>query len=92
MIITLEEMKQYLRVDFDDDDFLIETLITSATRLCMDITRQDQDAFEESENAKPAIYYAVAYLYEHREVADHHWEFDGIYADDGISGTNTKKT
>lgn len=40
MIVTLEEMKQYLRVDFDDDDFLIETLITSATRLCMDITRQ----------------------------------------------------
>lgn len=35
MIITLEEMKQYLRVDFDDDDFLIETLITSATRLCI---------------------------------------------------------
>ena len=41
-------------------------------RLCMDITRQDQDAFEESENAKPAIYYAVAYFYEHREEADHH--------------------
>lgn len=41
MIVTLEEMKQYLRVDFDDDDFLIETLITSATRLCMDITRQN---------------------------------------------------
>mgnify|MGYP000582712187 CR=1 FL=1 len=72
MIVTLEEMKQYLRVDFDDDDFLIETLITSATRLCMDITRQDQDAFEESENAKPAVYYAAAYLYEHREEADHH--------------------
>lgn len=30
MIVTLEEMKQYLRVDFDDDDSLIETLITSA--------------------------------------------------------------
>lgn len=29
MIVTLEEMKQYLRVDFDDDDSLIETLITS---------------------------------------------------------------
>ena len=28
MIVTLEEMKQYLRVDFDDDDSLIETLIT----------------------------------------------------------------
>lgn len=46
MIVTLEEMKQYLRVDFDDDDSLIETLITSATRLCMDITRQNEDAFE----------------------------------------------
>ena len=72
MIVTLEEMKQYLRVDFDDDDSLIETLITSATRLFMDITRQDGDAFEESENAKPAVYYAVDYLYEHREEADHH--------------------
>ena len=56
MIVTLEEMKQYLRVDFDDDD----------------ITRQNEDVFEESENAKPAVYYAVAYLYEHREEADHH--------------------
>lgn len=72
MIVTLEEMKQYLRVDFDDDDSLIETLITSSTRLCMDITRQDEDAFEENENAKSAVYYAVAYLYEHREEADHH--------------------
>lgn len=72
MIVTLEEMKQYLRVDFDDDDSLIETLITSATRLCMDITRQNEDVFEGSENAKPAVFYAVAYLYEHREEADHH--------------------
>ena len=55
MIVTLEEMKQYLRVDFDDDDSLIETLITSATRLCMDITRQNEDVFEGSENAKPAV-------------------------------------
>ena len=33
---------------------------------------QNEDVFEESENAKPAVYYAVAYLYEHREEADHH--------------------
>lgn len=44
----------------------------NATRLCMDITRQNEDVFEESENARPAVYYAVAYLYEHREEADHH--------------------
>lgn len=73
MIVTIEEMKQYLRVDFDDDDGLISALITSATRLCMDIVRtEDEAAFEATANAKPAIYYAVAYLYEHREEADHH--------------------
>lgn len=73
MIVTIEEMKQYLRVDFDDDDDLIAALITSATRLCMDIVRtEDEAAFEATANAKPAIYYAVAYLYEHREEADHH--------------------
>ena len=64
MLITLEEMKNYLRVDFDDDDALIETLITAATRICMDILR--------TENAKAAIFYTAAYLYEHREEADHH--------------------
>lgn len=53
MIVTLEEMKQYLRVDFDDDDSLIETLITSATRLCMDITRQNEDAFEKVRMQSP---------------------------------------
>ena len=73
MIVTIEEMKQYLRVDFDDDDGLIAALITSATRLCMDIVRtEDEAAFEATANATPAIYYAVAYLYEHREEADHH--------------------
>ena len=41
MLITLEEMKNYLRVDFDDDDALIETLITAAKRICMDILRTE---------------------------------------------------
>lgn len=35
MLITLEEMKNYLRVDFDDDDALIETLITAAIRIIL---------------------------------------------------------
>ena len=30
MIVSLEEMKQYLRVDFDDDDAIITALITGA--------------------------------------------------------------
>ena len=73
MLITLEEMKNYLRVDFDDDNALIETLITAATRICMDILRtESSDELSACENAKAAILYTAAYLYEHREEADHH--------------------
>ena len=73
MVVTLDEMKTYLRVDFDDDDSLIENLITSAESLCMDITRLTESAdFEALDNAKVAVMYAAAYLFEHRDEADHH--------------------
>lgn len=73
MLVTLEEMKNYLRVDYEDDDELIKTLILSAQRICMDILRTDDSSvLLNTENAKPAIMYTVAYLYEHREEADHH--------------------
>lgn len=73
MIVTLEEMKQYLRVDFSDDDSLIEYLLSSAEKICMDIMRTDDaNVFRSELNAKTAVLYTVAYLYEHREDADHH--------------------
>jgi uncharacterized phage protein (predicted DNA packaging) len=73
MLVTLEEMKNYLRVDYDDDDSLIETLMASAQRICMDILRVDDvSLLGEIENTKPAVMYCVAYLFEHREEADHH--------------------
>lgn len=72
MIVALEEMKGYLRVDFDDDDSLIQGLIDSATQFCMDIARVlDIETFEKEPCSKVAVMYAVAYLYEHREDADH---------------------
>lgn len=72
MIISLEEMKNYLRVDFDDDDALLEGLIASSQSLCMDIARIDKkEVFEANPCSKTAVMYAVAYLYEHREEADH---------------------
>ena len=61
MIVTLDEMKDYLRVDFDDDD-----------ELCADISRLSQDELESIPSSKIAVMYAVAYLYEHREDADYH--------------------
>lgn len=73
MTVTLDEMKNYLRVEHDDDDELIQDLIWSAEKTAMDITRTEElDSFYSSENSKIAVMYTVAYLYEHREEADHH--------------------
>lgn len=72
MIVTLEEMKQYLRVDFEDDDAFIENALRSAESLCADIARLSVDEFSQTSPAKIAVMYTVAYLYEHREESDHH--------------------
>ena len=73
MTVTLEEMKQYLRVDYEDDDQLITDFITSAEQLCRDVLRVDGEADLSGDGkVKIAAMYAVAYLYEHREEADHH--------------------
>ncbi|MCF0261247.1 MAG: phage gp6-like head-tail connector protein, partial [Erysipelotrichaceae bacterium] len=39
MIISLDEMKQYLHVDYTDDDSLIQYLMNSAVQICLDILR-----------------------------------------------------
>ena len=72
MIVTVDEMKNYLRVDFSDDDKLLEDIIAAAEKQCMDIVRIDnEEDFAKAGNAKIAVMFAVAYLYEHREEADH---------------------
>lgn len=73
MLVSLEEMKQYLRVDYEDEDSLISDFIKSAEKICMDILRtEDSKMMEMDANAKTAVMYTVGYLYEHREEADHH--------------------
>ena len=72
-MVTLEEMKNYLRVDYEDDDALIANMITAAERQCMDILRTDsEDDLAAAQNGKIAVMFTAAYLYEHREEADHH--------------------
>ena len=47
MIVTLEEMKNYLRVDYDDDDALLEGIIVQSQQICMDVARfSDFEDFE----------------------------------------------
>ena len=71
-VVSLEEMKNYLRVDFDDDDALLEGIIVQSQQICMDVARfSDFEDFEKQPVSKIAVMYAVAYLHEHREDADH---------------------
>ncbi len=73
MIVSREEMKEYLRVSFEDEDDLIDGLIETAEGICMDVARAADEAAlaEDLERSKTAVMYTVAYLYEHREEADH---------------------
>ena len=84
-LITLSDAKAYLRVDTADEDAVICVLLSSAQRLCVDVARLteeqwaavDSDAEDTAlspvrETMKTAILYALGYLFEHREDADHH--------------------
>lgn len=77
MEVTLEEAKTYLRVNTNDEDDLIQSLISAAEKQVQDITRQSDDEFMANEEKaliriRIVVLYTVAYLYEHREEADHH--------------------
>ena len=73
MIVTLEEIKSYLRIDNDEEDELLNILMTSAENLCSDVARVSVSELQENcnEYIRLAVMYATAYLYEHREEADH---------------------
>ena len=71
-MVSLDDAKNYLRIDNEEDDGLIQTLLDTAVQLCTDISRCDDEEFSKSALSKAAVLYALGYLYEHREEADHH--------------------
>jgi len=87
-LISLEEAKTYLRVDSADEDAMISTLILSAGVLAKDVGRLPDEKWDavnaeptNDDSAelislraifRVAVLYALGYLFEHREEADHH--------------------
>ena len=87
-LVTLEEAKDYLRVSTSDEDALISSSLSAAAVQVRDVGRISNDTWEqivsdpdeEDDNelvmtrglCKIAVLYAMAYLFEHREQADHH--------------------
>ena len=71
-MITLKEAKNYLRVDYDEDDKLIQNLLLTAKNLVMDIGRMDDDAFTQNEDTvRTAMLFALGYRYENRSNPDY---------------------
>ena len=64
MLLTLGEAKEYLKVEFEDEDTLILTLLSTAEGVCSDILRKDLS--EESDVANTAEMYADGDLNETR--------------------------
>ncbi len=71
-MVALEEAKQYIRVDSADEDEFISGLLETGEKLCADVARMGISELEAHlPMARIAVLYAAAYLYEHREQADH---------------------
>jgi len=66
MIVTLEEAKNWLRVDFSDDDALITTLINAAEEYLENTTGTAFDATNHL--AKIFCMTLIAHWYENREL------------------------
>lgn len=65
-MVTVEEAKNYLRIDNDSDDGLIETMLNTAIQLCADVSRLSEEEFLNSPLSKVAVLFTLGYLYEHR--------------------------
>ena len=87
-LISLADAKEYLRVDSADEDAVISSQLESAGILVKDVGRLSDERWEAvnaepSEDdgteliqlrasLRIAVLYALGYLFEHREEADHH--------------------
>ena len=69
-MLTLQETKDFLRLDGDDEDALISSLIITAKELIEEVLRRKLTEFKEvPETVHQAMLIVVGTLYEERQVA-----------------------
>ena len=69
-MLTLQETKDFLRLDGDDEDALVSSLIITAKELIEEVLRRKLTEFKEvPETVHQAMLIVVATLYEERQVA-----------------------
>lgn len=69
-MLTLQETKDFLRLDGDDEDALVSSLIVTAKELVEETLRYKLTEFEEiPETVHQAMMIVVGTLYEERQIA-----------------------
>jgi len=67
-MFELDEVKEYLRIDGDEENNLVTSLIIMATELVEDILRRKLTEFEQvPETVRQAVLLTVATFYENRQ-------------------------
>ena len=69
-MVNLQEAKDFLRVDGDDEDTLISSLIITAKALVEEVIRRKlEDIEEEPEPVHQAMLIVISTLYEERQIS-----------------------
>ena len=88
MILTLDEVKSYLRIDLDDDDPLLQTLMAAAEGYLKNATGKEYPELDGHGNKigyeleKIYLNLLIAYWYENRTAAATNKSFKGNVPDE----------
>lgn len=71
-MITLDEAKAYLKIDYGDEDSLVSDFIKTAEKMVKDVGRlSDEQTAEKDPVIKIAMLFVVGYLYDNRTNPDY---------------------
>lgn len=69
MIVTVAELKAHLRIQHDEEDALLESLLRQAQAAAQDFCRADFDA-DAPEPVRLAVLLMASHFYEYRDSSD----------------------